>query len=90
MDAGRQAVVGGEAGEEVVEHGALGVVERGELGGRYAYPFIDVATIGWARTGLNTLVISAGFLAVAFALVRLDTRLAPAGRDAEAEDEVAV
>ena len=63
---------------------------RGEFGGRYAYPFIDVATIGWARTGLNTLGISAGFLLVAFALVRLDTRLAPAGKDGTTDDEVAV
>jgi len=50
---------------------------RGQLAGVYAYPFIDVAHLGWARTALNVALITLGYLIVGWALVLLDRRLAP-------------
>jgi hypothetical protein len=48
---------------------------RGAFEPAYAYFFIDVSKIGWERTGLNTLMIAAGFLGVSFAVVGLDAIL---------------
>lgn len=53
---------------------AYGVV-RGEMTGKYAYPFLDVAAIGWARMALNATAIAAAFLAVAYVLVWIDRRI---------------
>ena len=49
---------------------------RGALEGIYAYPFVDVGQIGWARTGVNALVIGVAFIAVGYVVVWLDGRLA--------------
>jgi len=46
---------------------------RGAMSGQYAYPFIDVAVLGWARTGLNAFVIAVGFLAMGYAFVGIDS-----------------
>ncbi|HWI85510.1 MAG TPA: Pr6Pr family membrane protein [Sphingomonas sp.] len=51
---------------------ARGAVER-----RYAYPFIDIAQIGWPQAAINILAIMLGFLAAAFALVWLDRLIGP-------------
>lgn len=51
-------------------------VVRGTATGKYAYPFLDVAAIGWARMAGNAAVIAAGFLAVAYAVVWIDRRIA--------------
>jgi hypothetical protein len=48
---------------------------RGAADGRYPYPFIDVAAIGWAQTAVNCAAIGAGFLVIAAAAVWLDHRL---------------
>jgi hypothetical protein len=45
---------------------------RGTIENKYAYPFIDVARIGWAQTAMNTTVIAVGFLIVGCAIVGLD------------------
>ena len=49
---------------------------RGALEGIYAYPFMDVGQIGWARIGGNALVIGVAFIAVGYVVVWLDGRLA--------------
>ncbi|QJP13228.1 hypothetical protein G3545_05935 [Starkeya sp. ORNL1] len=48
---------------------------RGEIENKYAYPFMDVAKIGWLQTATNAFVILLGFLAAILALVWLDRRL---------------
>ena len=49
---------------------------RGAADGRYPYPFMDVARLGWDETGLNALIMAAGFLVAGFGLYRLDRALA--------------
>ena len=49
---------------------------RGAFEGRYAYPFMDVAAIGYAQTVINAVAIAAGFVAAGLALVGLDNMLA--------------
>lgn len=49
---------------------------RAGLDGRYPYPFMDAARIGWLQTGLNGVEVAAGFLLAGLALVWLDRRLA--------------
>lgn len=49
---------------------------RGAKSGRYPYPFIDVARLGWARTSLNAALIGLSFLVAGWALVLLDRWLA--------------
>jgi hypothetical protein len=51
---------------------------RVQIDGIYAYPFMNAAEIGWARTMLNALVIAVGFLIAGVALVWLDQRMAKA------------
>ena len=48
---------------------------RGVAEGVYAYPFINVATLGVATVMVNASLIAAAFLAAGFALVWLDRRL---------------
>ena len=48
---------------------------RASFDGRYAYPFIDVATLGWTQVVLNVAGIAACFLLAGLALVGLDRRL---------------
>ena len=45
---------------------------RGSFEGRYPYPFIDVAQIGWAQTLVNSALIALGFVVAGEALVWLD------------------
>jgi hypothetical protein len=54
----------------------LYALARGHMDGVYAYPFMDVAKIGWARTGLNAVAIAIGFVLSGYVLVWLDGRLA--------------
>jgi hypothetical protein len=49
---------------------------RGAGGGAYAYPFMDVAQIGWMRTGVNAAVIALGFIMAGYIVLWLDGRLA--------------
>lgn len=54
---------------------------RGAMEGIYAYPFIDVARIGWLQTATTAIMIASGFLAAGYALVWLDHQMA--GRSKE-------
>jgi hypothetical protein len=49
---------------------------RGASEGVYAYPFMNVARIGWMHTGFNALVIALGFILAGYGMVWLDGRLA--------------
>lgn len=49
---------------------------RGAATGKYAYPFVDVAALGWERTMVNALMIAVAFLLSGFAIVGLDRLLA--------------
>ena len=51
-------------------------IARGVTTGKYAYPFLDVSVIGWARMASNATAIAAVFLAVAYAVVWIDRRIA--------------
>jgi hypothetical protein len=46
---------------------------RGAASGQYAYPFMNVAALGWARTGLNAFVIAVGFVLTGYAFVGIDS-----------------
>lgn len=48
---------------------------RGALDGRYPYPFLDVAALGYGGVALNALGMTAGFLAAGLAVVALSRRL---------------
>ena len=48
---------------------------RGLATGRYAYPFLNVSTLGWPRTALHAFLIAAAFMLCGFAIVWLDHRL---------------
>ncbi len=48
----------------------------GAMTGKYAYPFLDTAQIGWERTVAHAFLIAVAFLSASFALVWLDHRLA--------------
>jgi hypothetical protein len=45
---------------------------RGAVEGVYPYPFIDVASIGWGRTVVNSAGIAVGFVVAGYALVGVD------------------
>ena len=47
---------------------------RGHLLGAYAYPFIDVAMLGYAQVFINAGGILLGFVAVALVLIGIDRR----------------
>jgi len=49
---------------------------RGLIEGRYAYPFMDLAQLGWPRTLLNGAAIALGFLVCGYVVLWLDGRLA--------------
>ena len=49
-------------------------IGRGLATGKYAYPFLDLLTLGWARTALNALCIAVGFLLCGYAIVWIDRR----------------
>ena len=46
---------------------------RGQMDGRYPYPFIDVGKLGWLQTALNVGGIALGFILAGFALVWIDS-----------------
>jgi hypothetical protein len=48
---------------------------RAALDGKYPYPFIDAAELGWITVARNALAMAAGFLIAGWGLVRLDARL---------------
>lgn len=56
------------------------VMVRGAVAGVYPYPFIDLATLGPARTAVNALGILVAFTAVALLLVALG-RVKPAAEE---------
>jgi hypothetical protein len=45
---------------------------RGLATGQFAYPFLDIGALGWARTTLNALLIAVAFLVCGFGLVWVD------------------
>jgi len=47
------------------------VVVRGSVDGRYPYPFIDVATLGYGRIVLNSLLLLVAYLLAGLGLVAL-------------------
>ena len=51
---------------------------RGASEGIYAYPFMNVARLGWPQTLVNALAVAIGFIATGYLLVLIDRRLAPA------------
>jgi hypothetical protein len=53
---------------------------RGSFEGIYAYPFLNVARIGWGTVLLNAVVIAAVFVAAGYGMLALDRRLAPVRR----------
>jgi hypothetical protein len=48
---------------------------RGAVEGAYPYPFLDVASIGWARVLTTCAAIAAGFVAAGYALLGVDRLL---------------
>lgn len=53
---------------------------RGQISGVYAYPFIDMATIGPQRTGLNVAGLTLGFVLGGYAVVAIARALAHKAR----------
>jgi hypothetical protein len=45
---------------------------RGMMDGRYPYPFLNIAKIGWLQVAGTCLVMAAGFIAAGYVLVLLD------------------
>lgn len=45
---------------------------RGRVEGVYAYPFLDLAKLGWLRMGAEAALMGAAFMATGFVLVGLD------------------
>ncbi len=49
---------------------------RGAAEGRYAYPFMDVALLGWRQVAATAIAMALGFLATGYGLLGLDRWLA--------------
>jgi hypothetical protein len=49
---------------------------RAQADGRYPYPFLDAARLGWTQVMLNATLIAAAFVLAGLLLVWLDRRLA--------------
>lgn len=49
---------------------------RGLITGIYAYPFLNIQSLGWQRTFLNALFLIAAFIAAGYAIVWIDQKLA--------------
>lgn len=47
-------------------------IARGEAEGKYPYPFMNLARLGWSQTLFNALALAICFLAVGFGMVWLD------------------
>lgn len=63
---------------------------RGGATGRYPYPFLDVARLGWAVVASYAFAIAVGFLGAGAGVVWLDGRLARRNDRAEVVDRVTV
>jgi hypothetical protein len=48
------------------------VLGRGQLDGRYPYPFIDVGHLGWLQVALNAGGIALGFILAGYLLIWID------------------
>jgi hypothetical protein len=59
-------------------------IARGVTTGKYAYPFLNVLTLGWSRTALNAFYIAAAFMACGCAMVWIDRRMGSRGRSVPA------
>ena len=51
-------------------------IARADADGKYAYPFINVAQLGWGQVAFNVVVIALGFLIVGLLLVWFDRKMA--------------
>jgi hypothetical protein len=51
-------------------------ITRGLLTGSYAYPFLNVVSLGWQRTASNAFLIAVGFMISGYAVVGIDRQLA--------------
>jgi hypothetical protein len=49
------------------------VIGRGQLDGKYPYPFIDVGHLGWLQVALNAGGIALGFVLAGFLMVWIDS-----------------
>jgi hypothetical protein len=49
-------------------------IGRGLATSKYAYPFLNVLTLGWSRTAVNALFIAGAFMACGYAIVWIDRR----------------
>lgn len=49
---------------------------RGQAEGVYAYPFINVAKLGWSAVMVNSVAIAVGFLIAGWVLLAIDRALA--------------
>lgn len=47
---------------------------RGLVEGKYAYPFIDVAKLGWGGVAVNAALIALGFIVAGYGVLWLDRR----------------
>ena len=54
---------------------AVYALARGAVENKYAYPFIDVAQIGWLQAAINILLMTLSFLVAGFAIIWLDRQL---------------
>lgn len=52
---------------------------RGAAEGVYAYPFMNLAQLGWTQTLTNALLMALGFIVAGFAMFWLDRRLSLLG-----------
>ena len=55
-------------------------IARGVTTGKYAYPFLNVLTLGWWRTALNAFYIAVAFMVCGYAMVWIDRRMDSRGR----------
>jgi hypothetical protein len=55
-------------------------IARGVTTGKYAYPFLNVLTLGWSRTALNAFYIAVAFMMCGYAMVWIDRRIGSRGR----------
>jgi hypothetical protein len=54
-------------------------IARGVTTGKYAYPFLNVLTLGWSRTALNAFYIAVAFMMCGYAMVWIDRRIGSRG-----------
>lgn len=48
---------------------------RGTMEGRYPYPFMNLAALGWPQTLLNATIIAGGFVVAGYVLLKVDRLL---------------